>query len=84
MVSSSKARFKMKINRITKDEVMVFATVLEKLVAMSGRSRRSNPCWRVMRSTLEHLGNWKQAPRWKPKGFVHGEGCPGQHDYLPV
>lgn len=56
----------MKIERITRQETGVFATVLEKLVAMSAKSRRSNPCWKTMRSTLDHLGNWKNAPRGKP------------------
>lgn len=67
----------MKIERITRDEVRFFATVLAKLVAMSPKSRRANPCWRVMRSTLEHLGNWKNAGRGKPdsRHFVKRD-CP--------
>jgi hypothetical protein len=45
---------------LTRSEVRTFAVVLDKLVAMKSSSRRRNPCWRYMRSTLEHLGNWKR------------------------
>jgi hypothetical protein len=55
-----------------------------KLEAMASKNRYRNRVWRRVRRMMEATGHWKQAPRWKPKGFVQGTGCPGQHDYLPV
>ena len=63
----------MKTERITRAETRVFGIVLEKLVQMSARNRRANPCWRTMRTTLEHLDNWKGAARWRPTGKVTGK-----------
>lgn len=70
MPSVMDAEADMKVERITKDETRAFGNVLEKLVGMSGRSRRSNICWKTMRTTLEHLGNWKNAARGKPGKFT--------------
>lgn len=55
-----------------------------KLEAMKPSNRHRNRTWQRIRRMMEATGHWKQAPRWKPKGFVHGQGCPNQHDYMPV
>ena len=53
--------------RIRKFDEEVFLKVLDQLSMLTGQRRRGTRCWLGIRRLLLVTGNWKNAPRGKPR-----------------
>ena len=53
--------------RIKRADKEAFLRVLDQLSMLSDQHRRETECWSAMKTLLLSTGNWKRAPRGKPR-----------------
>jgi len=65
------------LKEITKDEIEILKTVLNKLVAYTPRSRRKHKSWIALKAFMQSTGNYKDDARHKPPKGIRPPGPNG-------